>query len=194
MLFLFHQLFVKHLLKIQRFLAENSILYYKKPSDRHILKLDRIPDDHDDLDLLVDAINTMCVDVGEHLEMRKQAEQKLMNLNTNMESEVKARINEAKAHQVNMKTSARLSSLGEMAGNIAHEINNPPTTISGFLGVLKYYLNSPSMDPHRISHICDCIESTVKLIQNIIQGLLRLSRHNPADGLEPQKVIPIVYD
>jgi PAS domain S-box-containing protein len=76
-------------------------------------------------------------------------------------------------------SSAKMSSLGEMASGIAHEINNPLTIIAGTCSRLKRELgNSPAVRD------VDKIESTVFRISKIIKGLKSFSRNGEKDILE----------
>lgn len=51
--------------------------------------------------------------------------------------------------------SARLTWLGEMAGGMAHEINNPLAIVLGYLNMLKMDLNSPSKNAENIVSILE---------------------------------------
>lgn len=80
--------------------------------------------------------------------------------------------------------SAKMSSLGEMAGGIAHEINNPLTIIIEKTTLLKRRLQSleNSLDNefkynHSIVDELNNIQSTAKRIGSIIRGLRSFSRN-----------------
>lgn len=100
-----------------------------------------------------------------------------------------------KEQEARMLTSSRLASLGEMAGGIAHEINNPLTIIKGHVGVLKKTLNhKKEIPPEEIIKRVDLIDSTVDRIAKIIKGLRTYSRDSNHDDMEVVELNQIVDD
>lgn len=81
--------------------------------------------------------------------------------------------------------SAKLSSLGEMAGGIAHEINNPLSIIIGKISQLKRI--TPTATPEKLTEEMSVIDSTAKRIAAIIKGLKSFSRNAEKD--EKQKIL-----
>lgn len=75
---------------------------------------------------------------------------------------------------------ARMSVLGEIAGNIAHEINNPLQVISIRLELLQKEL-SQGLDPFKAQTHIDIASQTVFRISKIVKGLKALSREGDAD-------------
>jgi PAS domain S-box-containing protein len=84
-----------------------------------------------------------------------------------------------------MITSSKLSSLGEMAAGIAHEINNPLAIILGQASLLKNKINLGQMDHKEINEKIDKIELTSKRIVKIINGLRSFSRNAESDPFIP---------
>lgn len=82
-----------------------------------------------------------------------------------------------------MVSTAKLSSLGEMAGGIAHEINNPLAIINGKVGVLRAKLGDGPVPIEKILKDLDKIEHTTMRIAKIIQGLRTFSRNADADPM-----------
>ncbi|SMF39650.1 signal transduction protein with periplasmic or extracellular sensor domain [Pseudobacteriovorax antillogorgiicola] len=191
MLILFHQVVTRHLLKISSYLKKNHFL---RPSKSSRLVLDKKSAYGDELDQVVQAINQMHQEINQHFSYREKAEQELRRLNSSLEEEVKRRIKENERQQINMQNAARLSSLGEMAGSIAHEINNPLTIISGYVSMLRRGLKTKSLPEPQMEYIGERVESTIERITTIIQGLLRLSRDTQKEKLKVQAVNPIVKD
>lgn len=80
-------------------------------------------------------------------------------------------------NQVALATAARMSSIGQMAGGVAHEINNPLAIISGRAELLKASLMALNHDEHEVAntHI-EKIQMTVQRIAKIIRGLRSVAR------------------
>lgn len=57
-------------------------------------------------------------------------------INSNLYGELKAKIEELRSAQDQLIHSARLAAVGELAGHIAHEINNPLTGVLGYASLL----------------------------------------------------------
>lgn len=92
-----------------------------------------------------------------------------------------------KIQKMKMIASAKMSSLGEMAGGIAHEINNPLTIISGKVSQIRLQVASEKMDMEKIVSDLNKIESTSKRIAKIVKGLRTFSRESEKD---PFVVVP----
>jgi signal transduction histidine kinase len=67
--------------------------------------------------------------------------------------------------------SERLKAIGEMAGGIAHEINNPLAIISGRTKQLTREALKNPVDPQKIKELDEKIESTIGRVSTIIRGL-----------------------
>jgi signal transduction histidine kinase len=189
MLMLFYHLVTKHLVSISQFLKN-----LKVTSNPQKLALQRDAKTRDELDLVTDAINLMSAKVAEQIRLRSQAENQLRELNTSLEQEVKRRTRENEKQQIMIQNSARLSSLGEMAGSIAHEINNPLTIISGYVAMLRKYMAFGGIEPDKLDYIGGRIEVTIDRITSIIKGLLRLSRDDSQESANIQPINSIARD
>jgi PAS domain S-box-containing protein len=86
-----------------------------------------------------------------------------------------------------LMAAAKMSSLGEMAGGIAHEINNPLAIIIGKITQLKRRL---------VDQVDDLlvIENTAKRISAIIKGLSAFSRNAENDKMEKVLVPILIQD
>jgi PAS domain S-box-containing protein len=90
---------------------------------------------------------------------------------------------------------AKMSSLGEMAGGIAHEINNPLAIIIGKISQLKRKLDSqPNEELKKEIESLTVIESTAKRIAAIIKGLSSFSRNAENDKMERVEVLTLIVD
>ena len=109
-------------------------------------------------------------DVSEHVEMKEQLEkERLITIQ-----------------------SSKLASLGEMAGGIAHEINNPLTIIYSSLLILRKELKK---DPFSMDVLMDkvqVIENTVMRISKIVSGLRTLTRKSDGMDLEEHLVLEVL--
>jgi signal transduction histidine kinase len=76
-----------------------------------------------------------------------------------------------------MLNSSRLSSLGEMASGIAHEINNPLTIIRSVTAVLKKKVTRGEVVKNdELSESIRDIDHTVERVNNIVKGMRNLSK------------------
>ena len=79
--------------------------------------------------------------------------------------------------RMKMVASSKMSSLGEMAAGIAHEINNPLTVIKGMAKMIKLSSESGTNEGLEvISRSSDTIENTVNRIAKIIGSLKSFAR------------------
>lgn len=90
---------------------------------------------------------------------------------------------ELRDNEQNLKIAqlSKMSSLGAMAGGIAHEINNPLTIIRTNANLLSHYLMQGNPDPSRLKKIADDIEQTSVRIAKIIEGLRFFARDGEKD-------------
>lgn len=93
---------------------------------------------------------------------------------------------ELEEKQQQLINSSKLASLGEMAGGIAHEINNPLQIISGNIELLEL--------KHEKDEELSEIKSTVSRINKIIEGLRTFSRDEKLSKIEEVKLIDIIND
>lgn len=83
-----------------------------------------------------------------------------------------------------LASSAKLSALGEMAGGIAHEINNPLAIIAGKIQLLKRKARTEVVTSEQIIEASEKIESTVGRIAKIISGLRNFARDGEKDPFQ----------
>jgi C4-dicarboxylate-specific signal transduction histidine kinase len=97
--------------------------------------------------------------------------------NARLYSETLRRLEELKRAQAQLVHAEKLSAVGELASGVAHEINNPLTTI---LGQAHLLLDRADVSPHvrdRLTIISDEASRAARIVQN----LLLFSRHYPPE-------------
>jgi PAS domain S-box-containing protein len=99
-----------------------------------------------------------------------------------------------KEQQAIMITSSRLAALGEMAGGIAHEINNPLTIIRANSARLRDLRSLSRMTTTEIIASADKIEHTCMRISGIIAGLRAIARDGANDKFVTSSVSDILQD
>ncbi len=93
-----------------------------------------------------------------------------------------------------LEYSSKMSTLGEMAGGIAHEINNPITMISLSNRLIRKLVQKQDMDPAKLGKLCDDIDNTVVRITKITTGLRIVSRDASEEKFAPAKLSEIFDD
>ncbi|MDB2447371.1 ATP-binding protein [bacterium] len=115
-----------------------------------------------ELDIMVESINEMAASV------KKQ------------EGALQADVDLHKASRIN---SARLASLGEMAGGIAHEINNPLAIVEGYLHIIKIKVDSGNPDPESVFGLIEKTLLTCSRINTVLLGLKTYTRNTTNDPM-----------
>tara|TARA_Y100000780_G_scaffold230853_1_gene254063 strand:- start:46129 stop:47874 length:1746 start_codon:yes stop_codon:yes gene_type:complete len=103
---------------------------------------------------------------------------------------------EAKLHRQSAEQASKLAALGEMAAGIAHEINNPLSVILGYSALLKELEDSNRLldHPQEVKTATTKIESSVKRITNIINGLRQFSRKESGEDKNVEKLNAIIKE
>jgi signal transduction histidine kinase/CheY-like chemotaxis protein len=92
--------------------------------------------------------------------------------NSRLYEGVKQQMAELKQTQAQLVQSTKLAAIGELAANIAHEINNPLTTVLGFASFIAERLKSD--DPMREE--LTLIQEEASRARDIVRDLLQFSR------------------
>lgn len=89
---------------------------------------------------------------------------------------------------------SRLSSLGQFAGGIAHEINNPLTVILAKTSLMLEKIENDEFDKDYMLSSLTKVKGTVSRISNIINNLRSFSRDPANDEMEWKNIHEIVSD
>ena len=89
---------------------------------------------------------------------------------------------------------AKMATLGEMAGGIAHEINNPLSIIQLLSKQMEELAIEGTISTEEIQRVSGKIDSTVQRISKITRGLLAFSRGNGGDPFAKERVGKLLDD
>src|SRR5690606_37116842 len=103
-------------------------------------------------------------------------------------------ITELKKAQEALAQSSKMVALGEMAGGIAHEINNPLAVIMGHSNRLRILLEQGELNRDEILKTCDKLEQTSLRISRIVKGLRIYSREVDSEELNETSVRELIED
>lgn len=96
--------------------------------------------------------------------------------NIKLYEDLKAQMQELKETQAQLVQAAKLAAIGELASNVAHEINNPLTSIMGYTELIR-----EETDIGNIMKDIDIIEKESMRARDIVQQLLEFSRKKPLE-------------
>ena len=91
-----------------------------------------------------------------------------------------------------MLNTAKMSTLGEMAAGVAHEVNNPLGIIVGKIDILKSRLNAGEVPKDRLITDLSKIETVVVRIAKIVSGLRAFARDTGGDPFQATELESIV--
>lgn len=90
--------------------------------------------------------------------------------------------------------SVQMSSLGEMASGVAHEINNPLTIVQGKARLIEKAVSSGNFEIDKVRMDLQKIVSTTERIGKIVKGLRLFSRDSTDEPILPTSIRSIVED
>lgn len=99
-----------------------------------------------------------------------------------------------RSQQILMLSKEKMSSLGEMAAGIAHEINNPLAIISGKASLLIEKINKGKSTSQDLLDGLARIEHTAGRIARIVKGLRSFSRAGEQDPFEVSSIRSLLDD
>jgi signal transduction histidine kinase len=101
-------------------------------------------------------------------------------------------IDELKEAQKQVLQHARLASLGEMAGGIAHEVNNPLTVIFGHLSLIQQRAEENDLPREELLNAIRMIQKHAERAARVIRSLLVFSRDEEKQPLQLKNLQEIV--
>jgi signal transduction histidine kinase len=106
--------------------------------------------------------------------------------NAQLYSDLKSNMDKLKQAQEQLVRSTKMAAIGELAANVAHEINNPLTSVLGYTTHLLKTLDMPE-EPRKVLGV---MEQETLRVRKIIRNLLDFARQRPswmrpADVLQP---------
>lgn len=157
-LLIFHHYINKNIEQIIEF---TKIFDLNSISNKY-LKLKRNSTTRDEFDILQDEINKMIEQIN--------------TLNIAKESKISEQEKKIEMQQMNAINNSKLVALGEMAGGVAHEINNPLAIIHSHTQLMERMLEKGEPNKEQILKSLTAITTTVARIKNIVKGLRNISR------------------
>jgi two-component system, NtrC family, sensor kinase len=134
---------------------------------------------HDELGQLADSFNRMTAEL-------QKATERYLSLMRTLEEKVKEKTAELERAQDQLIQTEKLSSLGKLAAGIAHEINNPLTSI-----LLNSCVISEKLGDNRLKENLKLIIDETARCGAIVKGLLEFSRQT-APVKEPTNINEVI--
>lgn len=98
------------------------------------------------------------------------------------------------SQKVQIAATAKLSALGEMAGGIAHEINNPLAIIQGRSQHLRSLAKRDRLDKEAVLVAANAIDTTTERLAKIVHGLRSFAKDGDLDPCESLQVARLFGD
>lgn len=91
--------------------------------------------------------------------------------------------------------SSKMSSLGEMAGGISHELNNPLAIVKGYASILRKQANmGPGISKKVVDDMTKKIENSVTRMTDIIEGLRNFARDGEVEVKREENLCDLIEE
>ena len=142
-------------------------------------------DTHDEIGSLASSFNVM----GDKIMER---DHKLIEQAEVLESQVKERTSELDTQRAKAYQAAKMATLGEMAGGIAHEINNPLAVISMSTESLTKQIKAKTLSDEKLLAYAERVQRTTERISRVVKGMKSFSRDAGSDPKKSTSVEQII--
>ena len=99
-----------------------------------------------------------------------------------------------KEAELKLSHATKLTALGEMAGGIAHEINNPLSIMKGFIDLMQKSVRRGQIDLKTFEQYLERSSATISRISRIIMTMKRISRNSSNESLTLHSANGLVDD
>jgi signal transduction histidine kinase len=123
----------------------------------------------ENIQVVVEAKNRLEHKVDERTKELKSAQDKLNELNLNLELRVKQEVEKNEQHQKVLAQQSRLTAMGEMLSSIAHQWRQPLNRINSNVSVLRSVLRRDSIDAEMLVEHTGMIEQNTKYMSDTIE-------------------------
>ena len=103
-------------------------------------------------------------------------------------------ITSRKESDIKFNQTAKLTALGEMAGGIAHEINNPLSILKGFVDLMQKKINQGQFIQAEFENYLQKSSSTINRISRVVRAMKKISRDSSQDPLEDTSLNLLIED
>lgn len=124
-------------------------------------------------------------------------EDEVIEQNRLLRQEVEARMlaeRELIENQQQMVQNSKLISLGEMAGGIAHEINNPLAIALSGVNVLELELRNERPSPAVMAEVITSCKDAIQRIVRIVNSMLALYRAQDGEAMAPTRLAGLIEE
>ncbi len=134
------------------------------------------------------AIVAIILDISRRREAEDQVRKQQEQMQADLEREVQNRTTELRQAQAELVRSEKFSTLGKVAGGIAHEIRNPLNAVKTSA---YFLLNARNPSLEKVREHLERIDRQVSLIDNVVTALSDVARL-PDASLHPTAIEPLI--